>query len=33
MLHYPEVLDMMDEKLDWTTAVGQAYVYRQSRKA
>lgn len=24
--HYPEVLDMMDEKLDWTTAVGQAYV-------
>ncbi|MGH9828703.1 MAG: DUF3300 domain-containing protein, partial [Blastocatellia bacterium] len=24
--HYPAVLDMMDEKLDWTTAVGQAYV-------
>jgi hypothetical protein len=24
--HYPEVLYMMDEKLDWTTAVGQAYV-------
>lgn len=24
--HYPEVLDMMDERLDWTTAVGQAYV-------
>lgn len=24
--HYPEVLEMMDEKLDWTTAVGQAYV-------
>jgi Protein of unknown function (DUF3300) len=24
--HYPEVLDMMEEKLDWTTAIGQAYV-------
>jgi len=24
--HYPEVLYMMDERLDWTTAVGQAYV-------
>lgn len=24
--HYPEVLYRMDEKLDWTTAVGQAYV-------
>ena len=24
--HYPMVLYMMDEKLDWTTAVGQAYV-------
>ena len=24
--HYPEVLEMMDEKLDWTTALGQAYV-------
>jgi Protein of unknown function (DUF3300) len=24
--HYPEVLYMMDDKLDWTTAVGQAYV-------
>lgn len=24
--HYPEVLEMMDEKMDWTTAVGQAYV-------
>ncbi|MGH9685356.1 MAG: DUF3300 domain-containing protein [Candidatus Acidiferrales bacterium] len=24
--HYPTVLDMMDSKLDWTTAVGQAYV-------
>ncbi len=28
--HYPEVLDMMDEKLDWTTAVGQAYVNQSS---
>jgi len=26
LAHYPDVLDMMDEKLDWTTAVGQAYV-------
>ena len=25
LAHYPDVLDMMDEKLDWTTAVGQAY--------
>ena len=24
--HYPAVLEMMDEKMDWTTAVGQAYV-------
>jgi hypothetical protein len=24
--HYPEVLDMMADKLDWTTALGQAYV-------
>lgn len=24
--HYPKVLEMMDEKMDWTTAVGQAYV-------
>jgi hypothetical protein len=24
--HYPQVVYMMDEKLDWTTAVGQAYV-------
>lgn len=24
--HYPQVLEMMADKLDWTTAVGQAYV-------
>ncbi len=24
--HYPEVLQMMADKLDWTTALGQAYV-------
>jgi hypothetical protein len=24
--HYPEVLDMMADKLDWTTALGQAWV-------
>jgi Protein of unknown function (DUF3300) len=24
--HYPEVLNMMADKLDWTTALGQAYV-------
>jgi hypothetical protein len=24
--HYPEVLEMMADKLDWTTALGQAYV-------
>jgi hypothetical protein len=24
--HYPTVLNMMSDKLDWTTAVGQAYV-------
>lgn len=28
--HYPGVLDMMDERLDWTTAVGQAYVNQSS---
>jgi Protein of unknown function (DUF3300) len=28
--HYPEVLDRMDEDLDWTTAVGQAYVYQST---
>ena len=24
--HYPSVLNMMDDKIDWTTSVGQAYV-------
>ncbi|MEJ2646734.1 MAG: DUF3300 domain-containing protein, partial [Gammaproteobacteria bacterium] len=24
--HYPSVLNMMDDNLDWTTAVGQTYV-------
>ncbi|HEV2386117.1 MAG TPA: DUF3300 domain-containing protein [Candidatus Acidoferrales bacterium] len=28
--HYPAVLNMMDQKLDWTTAVGQAYVYQST---
>jgi hypothetical protein len=28
--HYPTVLDMMDDNLDWTTAVGQAYVYQST---
>ncbi len=28
--HYPEVLSRMDEDLDWTTAVGQAYVYQST---
>lgn len=28
--HYTSVLNMMDENLDWTTAVGQAYVYQSS---
>jgi Protein of unknown function (DUF3300) len=28
--HYPQVLDRMDEDLDWTTALGQAYVYQSS---
>lgn len=28
--HYPMVLYMMDDKLDWTTAVGQAYVYQST---
>jgi hypothetical protein len=28
--HYPAVLNMMDENLDWTTAVGQAYVYQST---
>jgi hypothetical protein len=28
--HYPTVLSMMDDNLDWTTAVGQAYVYQST---
>ncbi|MGH8283085.1 MAG: DUF3300 domain-containing protein [Gammaproteobacteria bacterium] len=28
--HYSSVLNMMDENLDWTTAVGQAYVYQST---
>lgn len=28
--HYPMVLYMMDDRLDWTTAVGQAYVYQST---
>ncbi|HVB33298.1 MAG TPA: DUF3300 domain-containing protein [Patescibacteria group bacterium] len=28
--HYPTVLDMMDSDLDWTTTVGQAYVYQST---
>jgi uncharacterized protein DUF3300 len=28
--HYPSVLGMMSDKLDWTTAVGQAYVNQSS---
>jgi hypothetical protein len=28
--HYPTVLNMMDDNLDWTTALGQAYVYQST---
>ncbi|HEX7285767.1 MAG TPA: DUF3300 domain-containing protein [Candidatus Angelobacter sp.] len=28
--HYPTVLSMMADKLDWTTALGQAYVYQST---
>lgn len=28
--HYPTVLSMMADDLDWTTAVGQAYVYQST---
>jgi hypothetical protein len=28
--HYPTVLTMMADNLDWTTAVGQAYVYQST---
>lgn len=27
--HYPSVLSMMDQKYDWTVALGQAFVYQQ----
>ena len=26
--HYPTVLNMLNDRLDWTTALGQAYVYQ-----
>ena len=28
--HYPTVLSMMADKIDWTTSVGQAYAYQSS---
>jgi Protein of unknown function (DUF3300) len=28
--HYPTVLDMLDQRLDWTTALGQAYAYQST---
>ncbi|MGH9703599.1 MAG: DUF3300 domain-containing protein [Candidatus Acidiferrales bacterium] len=28
--HYPEVIIMMADKLDWTTSLGQAYVYQST---
>ncbi len=28
--HYPGVLNMMADNLDWTTAIGQAYVYQST---
>jgi hypothetical protein len=28
--HYPSVLSMLDTMLDWTTALGQAYVYQST---
>ncbi|MBZ5586985.1 MAG: DUF3300 domain-containing protein [Acidobacteriia bacterium] len=28
--HYPTVLDMMADKLDWTTSLGQAYAYQST---
>ncbi len=28
--HYPSVIYMMDDRLDWTTALGQAYVYQST---
>lgn len=28
--HYPTVLSMLNDRMDWTTALGQAYVYQSS---
>jgi hypothetical protein len=28
--HYPSVLNMMSDQIDWTTSVGQAYVYQST---
>jgi hypothetical protein len=28
--HYPAVLSMLDDRLDWTTALGQAYIYQST---
>lgn len=28
--HYPDVLRMMDQRLDWTTQLGQAFMYQQA---
>ena len=28
--HYPTVLNMLNDRLDWTTALGQAYVYQST---
>ncbi|HXN07077.1 MAG TPA: DUF3300 domain-containing protein, partial [Nitrospiria bacterium] len=28
--HYPPIIQMMSDQLDWTTSVGQAYVYESS---
>ena len=28
--HYPRVIDMMNQRIDWTTSVGQAYVYQST---
>jgi len=30
LLNYPEVLRMMDQNLDWTSRLGEAFVYQQS---
>jgi hypothetical protein len=28
--HYPTVLDMLNDRMDWTTALGQAYAYQST---